>query len=518
MFPGFNVKLIRDLAGIPHVWPCLHLELGAHHLPEEVREVLSQVFIAGGDGLHDWPIPMYAMDGPYVNRLSAPANESMFQQFSALVNAGLRPKHDPGKTVALLYCNDSCAAQGDEYGIPQPPRAYQYLSDGCAVNFRFVGDLGLERGDDRAEDYKVMVVPVAGIIRRGVTEKILAAVKAGLRLLVLQPDAFSFHLDGSSTEELACAMRGGASLVEHRQASGGALAAEPGAQALERLAVQQLPFVGEDYKYRFTDLTPYKRAYTFADLPKEAAVILRYPDGAAAGIECPVGKGRVCWLGVSPLIVNYSKEWVAFHRALLAYWGIALDQPVWRLLLPLKFERTACDWLYLTGNGYAFECSVPQATMNVYLPGTYQYDVRPDRAKDVRDDGGPIPFAEGRLTDRPTTTAGQGLRYVTYGSTGPITVDFDLCAAQRVDRVDVYAADYAPRAELSAGMDGKVYRLVAQAAETGDVSGVKQIPLAPARSAKPARFWRLSFGPRPEKKTFTIVEVDFLQRAAPAAR
>ena len=510
MFPGFVTKLIRDLSGVPHVWPCLHLEsLGAYYSPDEVRECLSQTFIAGATGMHTWPIPTGRGSLTCIDRLDAPGRQRMFAQFGDLLAAGVRPKHDPQKEIALLYSHDACAAHGDDYGIPQPPRAYQYLSDGCAVNFRFVGDLGIDLGHESLGAYRTMIVPVADIVRKTVAEKTLAAVRNGLNLIVLQPNAFSRHLDGSSTESIATEMRGGAKLVERDSSVSGSARPNQLCSLLTGLKAKQFPVMGEDFDYPFTDLSPYVKAYTFSDLPKGAEVVVRYSDGTPAAVLVTVGKGKTLWLGFSSMIALYSEDWVDFHRTVLRNLGHKLDRPVWRLLLPLSFERVNQDWVYLTGNAFHHECSIPQSTQNAYLPGTYRYSIDPDGLKDVRENGTPTPFAEGRLTNRPRPVNYKNT--VSFKRTEPFTIDFDLVGQCRVDRVDVYVSDFSPGVGLLASSDGKAFSSVAKAEPDGPVEGVRQITLRAPRPSPKRRHWRLAFSARPEKQTLTIAEIDFLR-------
>jgi len=511
MFPGFVTKLIRDLSGVPHVWPCLHLEsLGAYYSPEEVRECLSQAFIAGSTGMHTWPIPTGRGSLTCIDLLDAPGRQGMLEQFGELVATGLRPRHEPAKDVALLYSHDACAAHPDDYGIPQPPRAYQYLSDGCAVNFRIVGDYGLELGAEKLEDYRTLVVPVADIIRRGVSDKVLKAAENGLNLVVLEPNAFSRHLDGSSTEKLAARMRGGARLAKREAGKDEHVVTDRSCKLLDGLGVKRLPIAGTDFDYPFTDLSPYLPLHTFTDLPKGAEVLLRYSDGRAAGIVVPVGKGRTVWLGFGSMLPLYSQEWVDFCRTLLRNLGHKLDRQVWRLLLPLEFRRVNEGWVYLTGNAFRHECSIPQATQSAYLPGTYTLNLAPDAHKDVAEAGEAIPFSEGRLTNRPRPVNYKNV--VSWKTAEPFTVDFDLRGRCRVDRVDVYVSDFDPGVELLASTDGKEYEPVAKSEASGEVEGVEQVILeVPSLKAK-LRYWRLAFAARPEGQTFAIAEVDFLQK------
>jgi hypothetical protein len=510
MFPGFVTKLIRDLSGIPHVWPCLHLEaLGAYYSPDEVREVLSQTFIAGSTGVHTWPIPGRGT-GPYIDRLDAPGRQYMFEQFKSYAGT-LEAKHGSDKEVALLYSNDSCNSHADEYGIPQPVRAYQYLSDGCAVNFRFVGDLGIKMGQDNVEEYKLLFVPVAHIVHRKVTEKILSAVEKGMNLIVVQPDAFSFCTDGTGTENFAISLRGGARLLEKKDMKSGYVIPEPESKIFKGSEVRELPFMGSDYSIRFTDLTPYRKPYTFINLPPDSEVVLRYEDDSPAAVLVEKGKGKALWLGFSPLIYPYSREWTDFFRSVFSNWGIVLDRPVWRLLLPLTFEREKENYFYLTGNGYNFECSIPQITQNIYLPGSYRYSVLPDRVKEngIEDIKTQVPFTRGKLTDR---TNPDKQAYVTYMDTQEVTVDFDLSTPCKVARIDAYLSAFLPETTLLSSTDGQDYKAVGRIFPQEKTDGVRKLSFQCRDTAGENRYWRLVFGERPEGEQLTIVEVDILQK------
>lgn len=510
-FPGFVTKLIRDLSGIPHIWPCLHLEsLGAYYSPDEVIECLSQTFVAGATGMHTWPIPTGRGSLTGIDLLDAPGRQDLFEQFGELVASGLRPKLPRDPDIALLYSNDACSAHADDYGIPQPVRAYEYLSEGCGANFRFVGDLGIELGLTNLREYKTLIVPVADIIRRPTAEKILKALKSGLKLVVLQPDAFSYHLDGSSMEGLTRRMRGGATLVE-LDSQRGTFVIPAESDFLAGPLPSRLYVVGQNFQYPYTDLSPYITRYTFANLPKHAEIILRYADGQPASFLTSVGRGRVLWLGFSPLLQAYEKGWEDFFRALLMKLGHNLDLPFWRLRLPLRFRRVNRGWIYLTGNAYHHECSIPQVTQNVYLPGSYRYSHAPDSEPDVADAGVDIPFKKGRLTNRSRSVGGGNT--VSYKTGEEILLDFDLSTSCRVDRVDVYLSDYVPEVELLASDDRKRYLSVDRTSQLGDAEGVIRVVLRPPEPTPPHRYWRLSFRERPHGKFLTIVEIDFLQRA-----
>ncbi len=493
----FDCKVLKDLTGA-HVWPCPHLEsMATVYSPGELTDILSACFMAGADGLHIWAVPgRDAMVRP--SQVDSPGATDMWRQYGELMARGFRARHTP--QVAVLYSNDTyCAGSWPAPVAGSAMTAYEGLGPDLGVDFKLVGDLGLERGHDQLSDFRVMIVPEATIERRAVGEKILKAVENGLWLFVHDPKAFSTDLDGTNTNDLAARFLGGAKL-------------SPAPDTVPRkpnaIWMKESDLYGDLKAMKYGDLalTYVRDPMTFTDLPANAQVVMTYPakqgtaDSAAAAISVPVGKGMVVWFGGHAPI--YGPDYAKFYRPVFRKMGIPDDQPGWRVKLPLEFRRAPVDGVFLTGNYYGLEFQVPQIGRNVFLPGTYRYSLPPDKNRDVQKDV--IPFSEGYLTDRPRSTR----RGVTYSRPESFQVDFDLAGSFPIKRADLYLADYVPEVSLLTSFDGKEYHPAARHPDGGEISGVRRCSLS--AGARPARYLRFVFQARPERKNLTIAEVDII--------
>lgn len=495
----WQCKLMRDLGGVPHVWPCPHLEsLFTTYSPNEITDILSACFMNGADGIHTWPIAARdAMVRP--DSVDQPGAIRMLVDYLNLMSRGALPRHGKPQ-VAVLYSSDTLAA--GEWGAGGADGVSEALGLELGCDHKIVGDLGLERGHDRLADYKLLIVPSGSIERRNVVEMILKAVKKGLFLMVMRADAFTSGLDGRSEEDLVRQLLGGGKLVPLPES----LKKMPNACFFDTNGI-------------FADCKEKAYTYggkglTFSELPPTAQVLARYPDKTTAAVLLSVGKGRVLWMAGVPHH-PYVKNNAAIYSCVLKELGIPFDRPSWRIRLPLEFKRVPSKGVYLTGNYYGLEFQIPQIGWNVLLPGSYSYSLAPDAENWASPDGDKnapprnVSFAQGRLTDRPRDKRS----HVKFSRTEAFTVDFDLSAAVAVKTVDIYCGGTVPDVELLISDDGRAFRRLALLPARGElpITSVECLSLTPA-DGKPinGRFVRLAFGERPEKKILELAEVDII--------
>jgi hypothetical protein len=501
----FDIKVLKDLSGTPHMWPCPHMEsVAAAYSPNQVQDLLSRFFMAGATGLMTWPIAARdAMVRPDI--IDSPGTTRMMLDFGRMMSEGIRVKHN-NPQVAVFYSNDSFCAGGYP-GTNELHPAFDGLGFELGADFKFIGDIGIERGHDNLNDYKVLIVPRAEICRRNVTKKILQAVEEGLILIVHRYNSFSIDIDGTGTDELASRLRGGAEMIPADD-----VFRKPNTIWLNNKSAlfKDIPVS----PYGVNALTYTGTPFTFKNLPQESEIIATYNDRKTpAAIMVPVGKGKVIWTGVASTLI-YSRDYPTFYKPVFERMNISVNQPGWRVTLPLKFRREPMDGIYYTGNYYSLEFQIPQTGRNAYLPGFYRYSLPPDGlagwSRDIKsgdiNNAGQISFNSGSLTDRGRYTRGG----VKYRSTEEFHIDFDLAARLPLKQVNLYLSGCIPAMELMGSKDGKEYKLITSTSGEKEITGVKKYSLTTGDLKEDVRYVRISFAERPQGKELTIAEIDII--------
>jgi hypothetical protein len=250
-----------------------------------------------------------------------------------------------------------------------------------------------------------------------------------------------------------------------------------------------------------------------------------------------LGKGRVIYLAADPFIVpggwsassclvEPGSPVVELVETVQRLAGARMGQDIWRFKLPPfrgdLYEKQAD--LCLTGN-YVYDRNEPHLQPN-NLPsgGSYTYDRAPTGRPDVAGAAQPIPFAQGRLTNRVaayrTRAGGQtwivsqedklaAEWIVSWVDPAPVTVTFDLTRRVPLSKLRFICSGVCPAFAVSGSEDGRSWRQLSSGDEC--LAGEDVVDRA-VKLRGAYRYLRLHFAARRHGGTFELCEVELWAR------
>ncbi len=505
-------KTVRDLGGKPTL-PCAHVENYANsYRPAEVRELMSQVYRGGGEGFH-----LYMPDT--ANRFhhkkhcdmrhdcygSWPRWETVMGVLD-LAASNPRPRL-PEVDCAILYSND--AHMGEILGGIKSRGHYRSLLNllGPAARgwFQVISDNQVARGEIKLSRFRTIYVPHAIHQRKEVVAALVNYVESGGRLVVPQPDAFTWHLDGTRMDSLRAKL--------------------------------MIPMgkVGKHTRVTLAETTGPSRLKKGIELPlpcgaslqtgKDITVLLRYEDGSAAMAYKTVGKGKVYTFGFDPLYYKVLSDaaWREFWKFLHAKFTHAVDLDIWRFTFPeipaARKVVTPPPGVCLTNNYVVWDTNEAIPMRNRKIAGTYSYSLAPDL---VKDEGGltDIPFTKGDLMDRrqglksPNAARATEQKRFAVGWTTkkPVTVTFDLGAKYPLRRFWIIFNGELPETIIEGEVNGTWRRLGQVKRQVPvDKDDFPAVSITLDKSAPPVRRLRMRLGTR-RTRHIIIPEIEIWAR------
>ncbi|MFW5867882.1 MAG: sugar-binding protein, partial [Armatimonadota bacterium] len=291
-------KTVRDLSGVPTM-PCTHVENYANsYRPHEVVELMSQVYRGGGEGFHLYMPDTSGRRTPHNMELdrfgSWPRHRTVMGilEHSRTMNRPVLPESD----AAILFSNDAYMAEflGGRQGNDPYRWMFQLVGPYAGGWFTVISDNQIGRGEIDLSQYSTIYLPEAEYQRREVAEALAAYVEAGGRLIVTDPQAFTWHLDGSEMTDLRAQLF---------PATGEAVNAESvSAAATCPVSIDgQLPV--------FADALP-------LTLSQGDRALLEYDDGSVAAATRTIGEGEVWYFGFDPMSQRaLGSQWVDWWTA-----------------------------------------------------------------------------------------------------------------------------------------------------------------------------------------------------------
>ena len=200
---GLYVKLIADLTG-KEVWPCVHVENYAYPTtPDEVRELYSQVWRNGGSGFHLYiPDTANARKKKGDTRLTQWGSPRRYRAILEIIDRAskqnrLQSPADEGCRV--FYCNYAHMAFANPSSIQDPMEScYTLLGPVARSWFTIVDEHRLVHPLSNTPP-KVIYLPYARIMDRATRERLEGFVEGGGTLVVGDPAAFSYDIDGTTS-------------------------------------------------------------------------------------------------------------------------------------------------------------------------------------------------------------------------------------------------------------------------------------------------------------------------------
>ncbi|NUQ62616.1 MAG: discoidin domain-containing protein [Pirellulales bacterium] len=526
---GAVTKTYVDLSG-KAVWMMVHACVGhaPRRTPEDIREMYSQVFRVGAQGL--WLMHSEFNEQELEDAMFAePARWRAMLQLADSMRKMRLPRL-PTADCAILWSSDSTNSTlwgGLDGNNDRIISAYAILGPMLRSWFHFVGDLQIERGTRKLSDYKALYIPFAPYERASVVEKIGEYVQAGGVVICTDTEAFTWNLDGTLNGQRWERLKG-----VRRDSQRDAVS------TFTTVAPGPLPLA------RPTTMTSLKPGWKIAPLDDKVQVLAAFEDGSPAVTLHRYGKGKVLFFAADPLrageffripeplyslatpldkesLVKPGAPIVVFVEAVQRWAGVQMGRDIWRFTLPpyaedpYQKEKGLC----LTGN-YVFDVNEPVLEPNnAQTGGTYCYSRAPDGIADIVPAGAPIPFADGKLTNRlkayktRARSENRNVNFlevtpkwiVSWTGKDPAAVTFDLKSEYPLDRVRFFFAGTAPAVQASGSRDGAAWTKLSSVPEESAGKDVKDIVL---RAKGAYRYVRVDFAARQAGEAFELCEVE----------
>ena len=527
---GAVTKAYVDLTGKP-IWMLVHacVQHAPRRGPEDIREMYSQVFRVGGQGL--WLMGTEWFECELEDAMFAePARwRAMLQLTDSIRKTRLPRLPDPDCAIFMSSDSQHATLYGQFWGDDGDTvvSAYAVLGPMLRSWFHFVRDRQIERGTRNLSDYKVLYVPYAPYGDASVVEKIGEYAKAGGTVVVTDGDAFTWNLDGEPHGE-RWEKISGIRKVSKRDGIVPFATVEP----------NPLPLAG---RLSLTSIAP---GWNIVPLNDQVRILAAFEDGAPAVTLHPYGKGKVIYFAADPLRASdyvripepffslaraHDKESlvapgapiVKLIEAIQKSAGVQMGRDIWRFKLPPFAED---PWQKETGlcltNNYVFDVNEPLLEPNnVQTGGTYTYSRLPAGIADVGQPGAPIAFDEGKLTNRLKayeTRQKTGRRnadfekitpqwIVSWADAEPIGILFDLNEEFPLKKFRLFYSGTLPALQLSGSDDAQAWKKLASAPEETAGQDVKNVAL---NLKGGYRYLKLDFATRQAGEAFELCEVE----------
>ncbi len=506
-------KTLRDLAGVPTM-PCVHVENYANSFrPDEAREIMSQVYRAGGEGFHLYmPDTAGSQGGTHCMVLDRWGSWPRWQTVMGTLDNSrtLSLPKLPQTRVGVLLSEDAYMAEflGGRQGEDQYRWMFSMLGPAIRGWFTVISDSQIARGEVGLDSFDTIYVPKAEYERREVVEKLVGFVRAGGRLVVTDPDAFTWHLDGSRMDDLRA---------------------------------QLFPAASEPVDYEFARATPDAPNPGFADsLPSLAKgaelelgandrAVLAYDTGKPAAVARRLGEGVVYHFGFETMLQKNleSPAWRSYWKQFHAGLGEQTDLDIWRFTFPhvAASDIAPPAGKCLTNNYIVWDTNEAVPVNNLEIAGTYSYSLKPDYAADQ---GGvtDIPFSKGDLMDRRSAVAikdpaDRKKAYrenldqfaVGWATTEPLQIEFTFDKPYALDRIWLMYTRQLPGITVEGLAGGEWVRLGELAAQrANDQSDYPAVTIGLDAGAPAVERMRMSFAARGEKEVLLLPELEVWAR------
>jgi hypothetical protein len=235
------------------------------------------------------------------------------------------PALDIPKTseIDVLFSDDSRNAVNDDI-MHSFYMLHVLLGERVGAWFRFTGENHVRKGLQSLDEAKLIIAPELGYVSKSFAETLVARVKQGATLVMLDPDALVWDIETGS-------------LASYRKELMGCPAGKP------RDTSHILPTADGSARFKGITMLYIQAAKTGAvartlTLPKDARVLFTYEDGAPAVFSRRLGKGEVIVFGAMPFgnseLALSPKGWDIVFTALCDELAIKRNLPLWDFLIP----------------------------------------------------------------------------------------------------------------------------------------------------------------------------------------
>ena len=193
------VKLMSDLSG-KEAWPALHLEsYPGIFSAAEVTAYLSEAARGGASGLQLWWASyLGALSGkgtPFrYDSGHPPRNEAVLQALRRWREDG-KIKF-PAPEFAVLVSTDTAWSRS-HCNLHRHDHLFTLIGPVLGCSFKYISDLQIEDSDVNLKDYPLILIADSKIQNRATVASLQAYLDQGGKILSFDPEAFSFHTDGT---------------------------------------------------------------------------------------------------------------------------------------------------------------------------------------------------------------------------------------------------------------------------------------------------------------------------------
>ena len=497
-------QFYRDMTGKP-VYP--FLQIGKYPVApstEQLQEIITQGVRSGAFGFFVGTVEWYDR-GNESPRFAAPENWQTYLDGIKLVrDLGVVPRENDHRMMLHFSSFTQMSLGLDSSTVI--PSTFALLGPRCRSSFTFIDDYRIERHEDILAGYKVLVVPQAKYTTSTILSRFEKAVQQGATLVVFDPDAFMYDIDGTS-------------LAERRKALFGVATddSRPGTNVV----------IGEK---RFSNPTGTFYPLTIMD-KANTTVVATDATGVPVVVEHAFGKGKV-WYFSFRLPDNFTVDdydWIVQLRNWIPLWGGKIDYDVWRWKLvfpkhePPIEKRCEC----MSGNGMYMVRNSMDTTMNTKGRCRYRYDVLPKAWPDDpvdalgRVQGGKLlnrlQYAKVRKDASGNFIAPEEMvpeRWaVRWGpdENGANAVTFDFNEPVKLDMVRLFFGGTLPEMALEGSANGKEFFAVGKMAAAKTVANAIGKAEFFIDGSRKYHFWRLRWIKMPETELI-LSEVDFWRK------
>ncbi len=497
---GYLVKFHHDLTRRP-VYPYVQLiKYGRSPSVETLYDWIDQSLRGGGEGLFVGAVEWFDRGLNHPKYAAGRKWQATLDIVDQLRTMGIVRRPDD-KTMALHFSSfTQMTRRAPDQSVVGA--TYAMLGPRARAWFTFTDDFQVERDPTRWDEFKIVVMPDAKYAGKSLRRAALRLVERGGTLVVTDPEAFSFGLDG-------------ADLTDFRKRLFGVVRKK--AEPQSTLDVDGKTLTNPDPRELRLEITD----------PAATTVLAAFADKSPAIVEHRVGKGRVWYFAFNPnsdATVD-DAQWIRLWRSWLEKLGVPLDHDIWRFRIPRKSIPADPDDICLTNNAIRFRRNKGDVSMNEKLPGSYTYKIPPKAGPEITEKPaeGPIPFDRGLLTNRrkmltakmnpsgnPTDKKAMGLEnwVVRFGpeETTANTITVDLSESRDLTRCQLVYSGTLPEVTIEGSPDGKTWTPLGKmrTKETND----KTVLMAKAALKGKFRFVRFRFSPRKVESRLTLAELD----------
>ncbi len=351
--PAFIAKFHADLTQKP-VYPYLQfIKYPTSITVETLYEWCDLLFQGGADGIYIGAVEWFdrAVGHP---KFSSP--EKWEAMLNIIRRTQIMPKLDlPRDSKVALHFGSYTLMSKLRSPANNIFPVFSLLGPRCRTWFTITDDFQIERDVAFWDKYNLVVISEEKYISESMQNAISRFLERGGTLLVLDPEAFKYRIDGED-------------LSKYREELFGAKIVESPVTSLNIVtsAGKKLPNPGS-FNFQIT-ITDSANTKTMA----------KFDNGSPALIEHRIKNGKVI-LAAFTAANDYSvdtPDWVEQWRQWLGEFKVKLDEPIWRFQIPRDplskkiWRKYSC----VSGNGMEYIRNYPDTSMNRQGASvTYQY-------------------------------------------------------------------------------------------------------------------------------------------------